>query len=63
MLLGMVPKHSRTAGHPPKLRRALHITLVSGAGHPAAGWSLMGTCSWVQAPGDMAMGPVAFSSA
>lgn len=56
MLLGMVPKHSRMAGHPTKPRRGLHTTMVSGTGHPAAGWRLMGTCSWVQAPEDMAMG-------
>lgn len=32
MLLGMVPKHSRMAGSPAKLRRVLHITMVQGQG-------------------------------
>lgn len=56
MLLGMVPKHSRAAGGPTKLRRVLHVTVVSGTGDPAAGRRLVGTCSWVQVPEDMAGG-------
>lgn len=66
MLLGKVPKHSRVAGHPAKLRRALQIAVVSGTGQPAAGRRFVGTWSWIQVPEDMARGwrrLVAFSSA
>lgn len=46
MLLGTVPKHSRVAGCPAKLRRALQIG--------SAGRRFVGTCRWIQVLEDMA---------